>query len=148
MANYTARDERHAKLAALMGKRAAEQPQRKKWRAPIGPPPTLRQELNGGDKWMWFWCPVCLHHGPLALAPLAMVFGMEIATVDAAKYVTCSACGHRGATLQRPHLSGTAGNLEAERFPIEIASAAYDLWRARNRRPPRPTPLRDEGQIT
>jgi len=111
-----------------MGERAREQPLRKPWKAPVGPPPTLGQELKHGDKWMWFWCPACQHHGPLALAPLAIRFGMSVATIDAAQHVVCSVCGHRGATLQRPHIGGVAGNLESESFPAELATAARDRW--------------------
>lgn len=116
MANYTKRDERYAEQQALRGERVREQPPRKKWRAPVGPPPTLGRELQRGDRWCWFWCPECQHHGPLALAPLAILFGMNTTTVEAAKRVTCSVCGHRGATMQSPHIRGTADNLEHEEF--------------------------------
>ena len=131
MANYAKCEERHAETEASTGERAPEQPPKKAWKAPVGPPPTLARELHGGDKWFWFFCPACLHHGPLALAPLAIVFGMETATVDAAKKVTCSVCGYRGATLQRPSVFGTADNLIHEPFPIELATVAYDRWLTR-----------------
>lgn len=125
MANYTKREERYAEQ---IRRERREQPLRKKWRAPVGPPPTLARELHGGDKWTWFWCPVCQHHGPLALAPLAILFGMNITTVEVAKRVTCSMCGHRGATMQRPHITGTADNLEGEEFPAHLATVALERW--------------------
>ena len=100
-----------------MGERLREQPPKRPWKAPVGPPPTLGRELTHGDKWMWFWCPKCRHHAPLPLAPLAILFGMDVATIDAARHATCSVCGHKGATLQRPHVTGVSGALESEAFP-------------------------------
>jgi hypothetical protein len=111
-------------------------------RSKPGPPPTLGQELHDGFKWFWFICPSCERRTPKALAPFAIRYGMNVPTVDVAKFATCQACGHRGALLQRPSMNGIGSDLMMEPFPAELAARGLERWLARVTRTRAPAPMR------
>lgn len=131
MANYTKRDERHASIADFNAKRRSPAPRAK---AKPGPPPTLIQEMRKGYTWCWFICPLCDHRSPMALAPFAIRYGMDVPTIDVAKFLRCSRCGHVGALLQRVSMHGIAGALELEPFPADRISDGVAQWIARRRK--------------
>jgi hypothetical protein len=85
MANHTKRDERRGEIEALNVDRRTPIARAK---SKPGPPPTLGQELRVGYRWRCFWCPRCDHHSPMALAPFAIRYRMDVSTVDVAKFMT------------------------------------------------------------
>ena len=143
MANYTKRNERHAEIDAFNKERRSP-PARAK--AKPGPPPTLGHELRAGYRWAWFNCPVCDHRSPMALAPFAIRYGMDVPVIDVAKFMTCSRCGHVGALLQRASMLGISSELEMEPFPVDRISDGVAQWIARRPKTRAPAPLR-AGEI-
>jgi len=141
VANYTKRDERGAELTANIARtRAIENSPRP--RSKPGPPPTLGEELRDGYRWFWFLCPACDRRTPKTLAPFAIRYGMDVPTIDVAKFATCQACGHRGALLQRPSMNGIGADLMLESFPAELAAQGMERWLARVTRTRCPAPTR------
>jgi hypothetical protein len=111
-------------------------------RSKPGPPPTLIEELRAGYGWFWFICPRCNRRTPKALAPFAIKYGMDVPTIEVAKFATCQECGHFGALLQRPSMGGVGADLMLEPFPAELASRGLERWLARVTRTRCPAPLR------
>ena len=82
-----------------------------------GPRPTLGA-LQRASKWVWVCCEKCQHHAPLALAAPVIRWGANASSDVLRRRARCTACGHKGATLQHP---GWAG---ARRLPsISVISA-------------------------
>jgi len=117
MANYIKRDER-----AVSSPRPRSKP---------GPPPTLGQELRGGYRWFWFVCPRCNRRTPKALAPFAILYGMNVPTINIARLATCQRCGHFGALLQRPSMEGIGSDMGLEEFRAELATQGLERLLAR-----------------
>jgi hypothetical protein len=139
MANYTKRDERSSQLKQSLEKSHSPAA---RVRSKPGPPPTLGQELHDGYKWFWFICPQCDRRTPRALAPFAIRYGMNVPTIDIAKFATCQACGHFGALLQRPSMEGIGAEMAIEPFPAELATQGLERWLSRVTRTRCPAPLR------
>lgn len=68
---------------------------------PRGPVATLGQ-LQKGMGWAWLWCDRCQHHAPMLLAPLVIRWGPDTSSDKLRRCARCTACGHKGATLQHP----------------------------------------------
>src|SRR5690348_3893568 len=111
-------------------------------RAQPGPPPTLIEEMQAGYRWFWFWCPLCERRTPKALAPFVVRYGPKVPTIDVAKRGACSACGHRGALLQRPCVEGTGADMMIEPFPAHLAMRGLERWLAPMTRTRCPAPMR------
>jgi len=139
MANYTKRDERGE---ALRQDVARSRSPAARARSKPGPPPTLGEELRDGYRWFWFVCPSCERRTPKALAPFAIRYGMDVPTIDVAKFATCQGCGHHGALLQRPSMNGVGAELMLEPFPAELATRGLERRLARVTRTRCPAPLR------
>jgi hypothetical protein len=139
MADYTKRDERTAMLKQSIAKSRSPVARA---RSKLGPPPTLGQELCDGYKWFWFLCPQCNRRTPKALAPFAIRYGMDVSTIDIAKFATCQGCGHFGALLQRPSMEGIGNEMTIEPFPAELATRGIERWLSRVTRTRCPAPRR------
>jgi hypothetical protein len=70
------------------------------------PSPTL-EELRRGSPWFWLVCQRCLHRRPVAFAPLIIRWGPDASSDMLRRSARCSACGRKGASLQRPSWAGS-----------------------------------------
>ena len=52
--------------------------------------------------WTWVYCDKCLHHAPVAFVPLMIRWGANASSDKLRRCARCTACGHKGATLQHP----------------------------------------------
>ncbi len=91
MGNYSKRDARSAfvREESARNEAAKNKPKRE---APL--PPTLGEELRDGYRWFWFRCPNCGRRAPRAIAAFAIRYGMNVPTVDIARFATCQNCRH------------------------------------------------------
>lgn len=80
-----------------------------------------RSRIARGNRWFWFICPRCKRRTPKTLAPFAIRYGMDVPTIDIAKFAACQRCGHFGALLQRPSMDGIGVDMALEPFPAELA---------------------------
>jgi hypothetical protein len=67
--------------------------------------PTLG-ELRKSSSWVWVYCEKCLHHAPVAFVPLMIRWGGDASSDKLRRCARCTACGHKGATLQHPGWAG------------------------------------------
>ncbi|MGH7015374.1 MAG: hypothetical protein ACREEL_14710 [Stellaceae bacterium] len=64
------------------------------------PVPTLGL-LRRESPWLWLWCAAgCGHYRPVAVTPFIIRFGADASSDVLRRAGRCSACGHKGATLQ------------------------------------------------
>jgi hypothetical protein len=85
-----------------------------------GPRPTLG-DLHRATPWLWLYCEKCQHHAPLACAVPVIRWGASASSDVLQRRARCTACGHKGATLQHPGWGGAdVGFLPfpAERFAL------------------------------
>ena len=75
------------------------------WRDTNNTVPTLA-ELRKSSSWVWVYCEKCLHHTPVAFVPLMIRWGANASSDKLRRCVRCTACGHKGATLQHPGWAG------------------------------------------
>src|SRR5262245_12929913 len=78
-----------------------EDPPRYRHHSPRGPVPTLL-DMHRTAPWLWVHCERCQHGTPMAIVPLLIRWGMDVSTDVLRQRAVCSACGHKGATLQVP----------------------------------------------
>jgi putative SOS response-associated peptidase YedK len=73
-------------------------------REPHGPVPTIGALLTqAGPNWVWAYCGVgCNHHSALALAPLAIRWGLNTSSDRLRAALRCSRCGQKGGTIRLP----------------------------------------------
>jgi hypothetical protein len=71
------------------------------WRDTNSAVPTLA-ELREHSAWAWVYCERCQHRAAVAFAPLMIRWGAHISSDKLRQCARCSACGHKGATLQHP----------------------------------------------
>jgi hypothetical protein len=69
------------------------------------PVPTLA-ELRKTTSWVWVYCERCLHRAPVAFVPLMIRWGGDASSYKLRRCARCTACGHKGATLQHPGWAG------------------------------------------
>jgi len=69
------------------------------------PRPTLG-DLHRATPWVWLYCDKCLHSAPLALAAPVIRWAASASSDVLRQCARCTACGHPGATIQRPSWSG------------------------------------------
>jgi hypothetical protein len=89
---------------------------RRTHRSPPGPRPTLGQ-LQRSSCWWWLHCQRCQHRAPIALAPPVILWGADAPGDKLRQCARCTACGNRGATLQRPSWGGSTIGFVP--FPVE-----------------------------
>ena len=90
-------------------------------RQPPGPRPTLG-ELQRSHCWTWVYCEKCLHHAPMAFAPLIIRWGAEASSDRLRQCARCTICGHKGAALQHPGWAGT--HIGFQPFPVSVESSS------------------------
>jgi hypothetical protein len=71
---------------------------------------------------MWVWCGSanCDHHVPMALTPFIIRWGADASSDVLRQRTVCTACGHRGVTLQHP---GWVDNVVGYQ-PFPVATSA------------------------
>jgi hypothetical protein len=75
------------------------------WRDTNSTVPTLA-ELRKSSAWVWVYCEKCLHRSPVAFVPLMIRWGGDASSDKLRRCARCTACGHKGATLQAPGWAG------------------------------------------
>jgi hypothetical protein len=75
------------------------------WRDKNSTAPTLA-ELRKHGSWVWVYCEKCLHRAPVAFVPLMIRWGGDASSDKLRRCARCTACGHKGATLQHPGWAG------------------------------------------
>ena len=68
------------------------------------PPPTatLGQLHRSQPHWFWAHCGMCSRQRAIPLAPFVIRWGTDASSDMLRRNLTCSHCGHRGASLQHP----------------------------------------------
>jgi hypothetical protein len=78
---------------------------------------TTLGDLHSVTPWLWLNCERCQHYAPLACAVAVIRWGRNASSDVLRERARCTACGHKGATLQRPSWGGAdVGFLP---FPVE-----------------------------
>jgi hypothetical protein len=90
-------------------------------RRPARPIATLG-ELHREPHWFWVHCDGCRRSRALPLAPFVIRWGPEASSDMLRRNLTCTVCGHRGASLQHPSWVDSQIGLQA--FPVEQGAAA------------------------
>lgn len=88
---------------------------------PVGAVPTLG-ELQRGASWVWMYCEQrqCLHRAPMAVAPAAILWGLNASSNVLRERARCTCCGHLGdAALKLPSWGGLAQGFES--FPVVVS---------------------------
>jgi hypothetical protein len=67
--------------------------------------PTLA-DLQRSTPWLWLYCERCQHHSPLACAVAVIRWGATASSDVLRERARCTACGSKGAALQRPSWEG------------------------------------------
>jgi hypothetical protein len=83
--------------------------------------PTLSDlQRSAPGKWCWVYCAAygCLHHSPMAIAPLIIRWGPDASSDMLRRSARCSKCGAKGATLMLPSWVSTTVGLAP--FPVSF----------------------------
>jgi hypothetical protein len=72
---------------------------------PSGATTTLA-DLQRATAWLWLYCEKCPHHAPLACAIPVIRWGPGASSDKLRRCARCTACGHKGATIQHPGWGG------------------------------------------
>jgi hypothetical protein len=67
---------------------------------------TTLGDLHRATPWVWVYCNKCGHSSPLACAVAVIRWGPETSSDRLRRCARCSACGHKGATIQHPGWGG------------------------------------------
>ena len=63
-------------------------------------------DLHRATPWLWLYCERCSHSSPLACAVPVIRWGADTSSDKLRRSARCTACGHKGATIQRPSWGG------------------------------------------
>ena len=63
-------------------------------------------DLHRATPWLWVYCEKCSHKAPLACAVAVIRWGPNVSSDKLRRCAGCTACGHKGATLQHPGWGG------------------------------------------
>ncbi len=83
---------------------------------------TTLGDLHRATPWVWVFCEKCLHHAPLPCAVPVIRWGAEVSSDVLRRRARCTACGHKGATLQLPSWVGA----DVGMMPFPVARAPFD----------------------
>lgn len=100
------------------------------YRHPDGPAPTLGAlQLGPHAKWVWLSCNNlhCSHRVAVPLAPFVIRWGADASSDRLRINTVCRVCGHRGASLQVPGITGPVDAREPDPFPAEQGYVAYSV---------------------
>ena len=67
---------------------------------------TTLGDLHRATPWLWLHCEKCQHYAPLACAVPVIRWGAHVASDKLRNCARCTACGHKGATIQHPGWAG------------------------------------------
>ncbi len=67
---------------------------------------TTLGDLQHATPWVWLICERCQHTAPLACAVAVIRWGVSASSDRLRQRVRCTACGGKGATIQRPGWAG------------------------------------------
>lgn len=83
--------------------------------------PTLG-EMRQSAPWLWLNCAAgCGHHRAVALTPFIIRWGADVSGDMLRRAGRCTACGHKGATLQHPSWAGS--HVGFMPFPVRLTPA-------------------------
>ena len=86
---------------------------------------TTLGDLHRATPWLWLYCEKCRHSAPIACAVPVIRWGPNTSSDKLRRCARCTACGHKGATLQHPGWGGAdVGFLP---FPMHLLGAVE--WR-------------------
>jgi hypothetical protein len=81
---------------------------------------TTLGDLQRATPWVWVYCNGCPHYSPLACAVPVIRWGADTSSDKLRRCARCTACGHKGATIQHPGWGGSdVGFLP---FPAKLPS--------------------------
>ena len=83
---------------------------------------TTLGDLHRATPWLWLNCEQCQHHAPLACAVAVIRWGRDASSDVLRQQARCTACGHKGATIQQPRRRGA--NTGFLPFPTQTPSAS------------------------
>jgi hypothetical protein len=63
---------------------------------------TTLGDLHRATPWVWVYCKKGPHHAPLACAVPVILWGVAESSDKLRRCARCTACGHKGATIQHP----------------------------------------------
>ena len=63
---------------------------------------TMLGDLHRATPWLWLYCEKCSHLSPLACAVVVIRWGADPSSDKLWRSARCTACGRKGATIQRP----------------------------------------------
>jgi hypothetical protein len=67
---------------------------------------TTLGDLHRATPWLWLYCEKCQHYAPLACAVPVIRWAAQTSSDKLRQCARCTACGHKGATIQHPGLAG------------------------------------------
>jgi len=67
---------------------------------------TTLGDLQRASPWWWLYCERCEHRSPLACAVAVIRWGPNTSSDKLRRSARCTACGHKGATIQHPGWGG------------------------------------------
>jgi hypothetical protein len=79
---------------------------------------TMLGDLHRATPWLWLYCATCPHHAPLACAIPVIRWGAGTSRDKLRQCARCTACGHKGATIQHPGWGGA--DIGFLPFPVVI----------------------------
>jgi hypothetical protein len=82
---------------------------------------TTLGDLHRATPWLWLNCERCQHHAPLAWAVAVIRWGREASSDVLRERARCTACGHKGATIQHPGWGGE--HIGFMTFPTSVSNA-------------------------
>jgi hypothetical protein len=82
---------------------------------------TTLGDLQRSSPWLWLHCEKCQHYAPLACAVPVIRWGPNVSSDKLRECARCTACGHKGATIQHPGWAGE--HIGFMPFPVERRSS-------------------------
>ena len=79
---------------------------------------TTLGDLHRATPWLWLYCEKCRHPAPIACAVPVIRWGPNTSTDKLRRCARCTACGHKGATLQHPGWGGA--DIGFLPFPVHL----------------------------
>jgi hypothetical protein len=80
---------------------------------------TTLGDLHRATPWVWVYCEKCPYHAPLACAVPVIRWGAKVSSDKLRQCARCTACGHKGATIQ--HLGWAGEHIGFMPFPAPRA---------------------------
>jgi hypothetical protein len=83
---------------------------------------TTLGDLHRATPWLGLYCEKCRHSAPIACAVPVIRWGPDTSSDKLRRCARCTACGHKGATLQHPGWGGA--DIGFLPFPVHLLAPA------------------------